>query len=57
MTSGGAVIEVLGRGEEGDVSGAKNGGGWCGCLPLAESFISAKIRYAPHTFPLPFPVQ
>ena len=27
-TSGGAVIEVLERDEAGDVSGAKNGGGW-----------------------------
>ena len=27
-TSGGAVIEVLERDGEGDVSGAKNGGGW-----------------------------
>ena len=27
-TSGGAVIEVLGRGKAGEVSGAKNGGGW-----------------------------
>ena len=27
-TSGDAVIEMLGRGEEGKVSGAKNGGGW-----------------------------
>ena len=27
-SSGGAVIEVLGRGEAGKVSGAKNGGGW-----------------------------
>ena len=25
---GSAVIEVLGRGEEGEVSEAKNGGGW-----------------------------
>ena len=28
VTLGGAVIEVLGRGKEGEVSGAKNGGGW-----------------------------
>ena len=28
MTSGGAVIEVLGRSGEGEVSEAKNGGGW-----------------------------
>ena len=27
-TLGGAVIEVLGRDGDGDVSGAKNGGGW-----------------------------
>ena len=27
-TSGGAVIEVLERDGEGDVSGVKNGGGW-----------------------------
>ena len=27
-TLGDAVIEVLERGEEGKVSGAKNGGGW-----------------------------
>ena len=28
VTSGDAVIEVLGRGKEGEVSGVKNGGGW-----------------------------
>ena len=28
VTLGDAVIEVLGRGEEGEESGAKNGGGW-----------------------------
>ena len=27
-SSGDTVIEVLGRGEEGELSGAKNGGGW-----------------------------
>ena len=28
VTSEDTVIEVLGRGKEGEVSGAKNGGGW-----------------------------
>ena len=28
VASGGAVIEVLERGEEDEESGAKNGGGW-----------------------------